>query len=110
MQTTDAPVGGTARGPFPLLIGWQTRDAFVAAIAPRGLPWCLVEGHEARAVSTHGQTLERLAERGGLSIFEALSVLRDENAMRVPFLTERRALPDLLRLLADHLQACARCR
>jgi hypothetical protein len=42
------------------------------------VPWSLVEGHEAQAQVNHGQTLQRLAERGGLDIFELWCVVHDK--------------------------------
>lgn len=39
------------------------------------IPWRMIMPHEAQAKSNHDQTLERLAERGGLSPGEALAVL-----------------------------------
>lgn len=39
------------------------------------VPWDFVASHEAQALKNHGQTLERLAERGGLSWGELLDVL-----------------------------------
>lgn len=41
------------------------------------LPWAMLEPHAAQAERNHSQTLERLAERGGLSACEALAVLED---------------------------------
>lgn len=43
-----------------------------------GLPWEMIAPHEQQAQRNHGgQTLKRLAERGGLSNSEALAVLED---------------------------------
>lgn len=42
------------------------------------IPWRMLEPHEPQALRNHDQTLKRLAERGGLSIAEALLVLRDQ--------------------------------
>lgn len=39
------------------------------------LPWEMIAPYEAQAQANHGQSLERLAERGGLSPGEALAVL-----------------------------------
>lgn len=45
----------------------------------RPIPWSLIAPHEAQAVKNHGgQTLQRLAERGGLSPCEALCAIRGE--------------------------------
>ena len=41
------------------------------------LPWDMLSMHEAQAERNHGQTLQRLAERGGLSPQEALAVMLD---------------------------------
>lgn len=39
------------------------------------VPWSLIAPYEAQAQTNHGQTLKRLAERGGLSICEAMAVM-----------------------------------
>lgn len=42
------------------------------------IPWDLIAPHEKQALENHcGQTLERLAERGGLGTCEAVAVLED---------------------------------
>jgi hypothetical protein len=41
---------------------------------PRSVPWCIVEPWRDQAYVNHGQTLERLAERGGLSPEELFAV------------------------------------
>lgn len=38
------------------------------------VPWDFIAPHEAQAQRNHGQSLKRLAERGGLSACEALAV------------------------------------
>lgn len=42
------------------------------------IPWDMLAPHEERAVKTHGQTLERLAERGGLGCTETVAILDDK--------------------------------
>jgi len=42
---------------------------------PREIPWALIQPHERQAQKNHDQTLERLAERGGLSLQEMVAVL-----------------------------------
>jgi choline dehydrogenase-like flavoprotein len=41
------------------------------------IPWDVVEPHAKQAEQNHGQTLERLAERGGLDLSELAAVLED---------------------------------
>lgn len=42
---------------------------------PRSAPWAFLEPHRAQAFTNHGQTLERLAERGGLDPVEMWCVV-----------------------------------
>lgn len=39
------------------------------------IPWDMIAPHDAQARSNHGQSLERLAQRGGLSACEALDII-----------------------------------
>ena len=41
------------------------------------IPLEVIKPHEKQAIRNHGQTLKRLAERGGLDWIEALCVLED---------------------------------
>ena len=59
---------------FPVMAGEK--------FALRSVPWALVEPHEKQAWKNHGQTLERLAERGGLDPTELLAVLEDRRWRR----------------------------
>lgn len=45
----------------------------------RSVPWPIAERARAQAEHNHGQPLERLAERGGLSPAEMLCALRGQN-------------------------------
>lgn len=42
----------------------------------QSVPWRLVEPHRDQAMQNHGQTLERLAERGGLDWAELFAVMQ----------------------------------
>lgn len=44
---------------------------------PLSIPWVAIAPHAAQAQRNHSQTLERLAERGGLSACEAVAVIED---------------------------------
>ncbi len=39
--------------------------------------WSVIAGHEAQAQRNHYQSLERLAERGGLGVCEAVAIIED---------------------------------
>ncbi len=41
------------------------------------VPWTMMEEHERQADINHGQTIKRLAERGGCSLLEILAILAD---------------------------------
>jgi len=43
----------------------------------RAIPWAFIAPHAQQAVVNHAQSLERLAQRGGLSPREALAVIKD---------------------------------
>ena len=64
---------------FPVLFGYHPeREEWRAAGCPRSVPWPFLEPHEARARTNHSQTLERLAQRGGLGPEEVLAIVRDK--------------------------------
>ena len=44
----------------------------------KSVPWNVVENHDAMAQSNHGQTLKRLAERGGMAPREMLKIIQGE--------------------------------
>lgn len=73
---------------FPVLERWQWERRVppeLTARVPKWIPWALVEPHAARARKNHGQTLEQLAARGGLSPFELWCVIHDADPyMRLP--------------------------
>ena len=43
------------------------------------IPWDMLTPHEAQAQQNHSQTLERLAQRGGLAACEAVWILQDRS-------------------------------
>jgi hypothetical protein len=48
------------------------------------IPMAMLAPHEGRAMESHGQSLDRLAERGGLSVKEAIALLEDRRWSREP--------------------------
>ena len=71
---------------FPVLLGFMPpREREQYEDCPESIEWELLEPHRLQALKNHcGQTLERLAERGGLSPDELVAVLEDRrwHAMR----------------------------
>ncbi|RVH56226.1 hypothetical protein CN213_15885 [Sinorhizobium meliloti] len=41
----------------------------------KAIPWAAITPHEAQAMKNHSQTLNRLAQRGGLGVYEAYWVM-----------------------------------
>jgi hypothetical protein len=46
------------------------------------IPWAMIEPHEAQAKKNHDQSIQELAERGGLDTYEACCVLEGRNLYR----------------------------
>lgn len=63
------------------------------------IPLDIVKAHEKQAIRNHGQTLERLAERGGLDWIEMLFVLEDKNCDFHTKLTEMFARTKVLEMV-----------
>lgn len=57
---------------FPVLGDYCTKRPATS------IPWAAIEPHRARAEGNHYQTLERLAERGGLSPCELLCAVQNK--------------------------------
>jgi len=62
---------------FPIIRTWHSEGA----PHPEWIPWELLAPHEAQAINNHAQTLERLAERGGLDVCEAVAIIEDMRFM-----------------------------
>jgi hypothetical protein len=60
---------------FPVLLGDQ-RSIWQGV--PDSIPWEAISTHEHQARANHGQPLDLLAQRGGLSPYELLAVLFDQ--------------------------------
>ena len=71
------------------------------------IPWSVVEPHAAQAMRNHGQTLERLAERGGLSYTELISVLEDRpwfRGERADIINDRKRVLELVEIQEQKLE------
>lgn len=104
-EVTPAPAA-----PTPLIEGGfkhvTPEQANPAARTPRmfpvdggDIPWCVIEPHDRQARKNHSQTLERLAERGGLSACEALAIL--EGRAWEPIKPQAQAVEQLRQLVHD---------
>lgn len=93
-RVSEGMAGGGRR--FPILS--TDRDKRL----PKDVPWELVAPHEAQAQRNHSQTLERLAQRGGLSVREMWSVCHDRHWH--PLVAEAVAVEWLLALTRDGAQ------
>lgn len=78
---------------FPVIRSHEERRRPNQAPVADSIPWDVIAPHEEQALRNHcGQSLERLAERGGLSPQEALAVLEDRNWEPMPWAEARAAL------------------
>lgn len=72
-------------------------------VSPGYIPWNLIEPHEAQALKNHGQSLERLNERGGCDIKEIWCILHDKQwREEYPFSNDIEAHEWLKQYLKDH--------
>lgn len=70
---------------FPVLFGHGDHRRELESLGcPREVPWSLLEAHEKQALRNHDQSLQRLAERGGLSPCEMVAVIEDRQWHRMP--------------------------
>lgn len=83
---------GAAGADEPMTLSQQVTQWFPRASMPiltscksriKSVPWSVIAGHERQALINHGQTLERLAERGGLSPAEAVAIIGDRKFERM---------------------------
>ncbi|MGU9981533.1 hypothetical protein ACJ4V0_15970 [Phreatobacter sp. HK31-P] len=88
---------------MPIMLGWraeqiisEVRSAGVSVVVV-SVPWHIMEPHERQARENHGQSLARLAERGGLSACEALAIIEDRKWQRMTPAESHSALAALLR-------------
>jgi hypothetical protein len=90
---------------FPILKA-TSRDENIErkkAGCPASIPWGLIAPHDAQAQKNHGgQSLERLAARGGLAPEEALAVLADKPWHELARLTTADAVGRLISLVEDY--------
>lgn len=63
---------------------------------PASIPWRAIEPHRQQAYNNHAQTLERLAQRGGLSPGEAVAVMEDREWTSMDMDTAIERLIDLV--------------
>ena len=69
----------TSERRFPVLLTHRPRSEVLGC--PTTVPWALLAPHEERAHRNHDQTLERLAERGGLDPSEIVALVEERKWM-----------------------------
>lgn len=89
------------------------REAQRAGLAcPAVVPWSLLAPHEAQAQHNHGQTLERLNERGGLGVEEMVAIINGRgigDVLRMKLAPSLEALSAHLQRWHDAMQEAERC-
>lgn len=96
---TDAPATAHPEPAFPVL--YQPGPPKGVVDPPRSVPWGMLAPHEDRAKGNHcGQSLDRLAERGGLGVDEMLWILDDLPLKGMRYETETAAVEELKRRVA----------
>lgn len=93
---------------FPIQKPWRMGKSAADHDAPDFIPWEMIRSHESQARANHcGQTLARLAERGGLSVSEAVAVLEDRSWDRVVAADRAAGVARLKRLLREWVEGPA---
>jgi hypothetical protein len=72
---------------------------------PRSVPWEFMAPHEYQALTNHSQSLEVLADRGGLDVTEALAVITGRRWMPMPI---EQAVTEFLTLFETWMQTPSR--
>lgn len=75
----------------------ETRP-IMGGVLLKAIPWALISSHEDQARRNHGQTLDDLARRGGLSPSEALAIIQN---LSWPHFDEPLAECFLMRLVVE---------
>jgi len=89
----------TTERQFPVL--WQGDQKYIAELkrleCPRSVPWDFIADHADWCDNNHGQTPERLAQRGGLAPAEMVAVVE---RLRLPAILGMRGDEEVRRLKA----------
>ena len=72
---------------FPILVPRLRKNKNLDC--PRSIPWSLIEPHRRQAQTNHYQTIEELAQRGGLDPIELEFVLKDQKYKWEPGYAEK---------------------
>lgn len=90
--------------PMPLQVKDEPlRSAGVDDRSILPLPWDIIAPHAQRAFLNHGQSLEPLASRGGLSPCEAVAILEDRPWHRMDQTAAIERLAELVRAATDRV-------
>lgn len=73
------------------------KDRFEVLDANTTIPWVVIAPHEGQAICNHGQDLETLNKRGGLTWSEMIAVLEDRRWSRMDENTARKKVEEFVR-------------
>jgi hypothetical protein len=110
-KATDGGAAVNVERTMPIMLGHRSEATVSSIRQARGflavvaVPWDSLSPHLTQALRNHGQTLARLAERGGLSACEALAIIEDR---RWSAMDAGAAHEKLARLIIKHMQEPAR--
>jgi hypothetical protein len=80
---------------FPIMAAHGERYSQVL-LPQTTIPWDMIAPHARQADLNHSQTLERLAERGGLSRCEAIAILQDRRWHKMALTDAKEVLEHLV--------------
>lgn len=88
---------------FPLIIHYHERQPGEPySELPRSVPWSIVAPYEAQALHNHcGQSLEKLAQRGGLDPRELCGIMIGKSFRELLEMTPEFAVKHILQSLAE---------
>ncbi len=85
---------------FPILLAYRHRGTWSRRTT---VPWSFLAPHEAQAKHNHGgQTLNRLAERGGLGPSEMLAIVKGLYWSETKNVSDEAAIDEIELLLEGH--------
>jgi len=101
LTMVQIPTIPVVRDDFPVMWPWEERrrKEWLRLECPKSVPWGFVEPHEQVVCDNHRQTLQRLAQRGGLSVCELVCLVEHRRLeFRSDTAEDIKRLKELLRI------------